>query len=154
MAATFSMSGIILLLFITNFSFLPFYHCTASSSYTWKPLFSLFAEWNFLYLKPVAAHSGDSNLNAGTHGRIFRHHDPCRPISAHYKHGFICMYLPTKDLTICAAQSWPGFTSSNKTIEKQNHHFQALVGVFAILSTLICMLAIKTKLSFPILDCN
>ena len=121
MAATFSMSGIILLLFITNFSFLPFYHCTASSSYTWKPLFSLFAEWNFLYLKPVAAHSGDSNLNAGTHGRIFRHHDPCRPISAHYKHGFICMYLPTKDLTICVdVQPNPGPVSPQATKPLKN----------------------------------
>ena len=91
MAATFSMSEIILLLFIINFSFSLFYHCTASSNYTWRPILSPFAERDFLYLKLVAGHSGHSKLNAGTHGRIFRRRSPRRPISTYYKHGFICM---------------------------------------------------------------
>ena len=52
MAALFSMSGIILLLFITNFSFSPFYHCTASSSYTWRPLSAIciLQAWIYLYV--------------------------------------------------------------------------------------------------------
>ena len=110
MAATFSMSEIILLLnFIINFSFSPFYHCMASSTYTWRTIFSPFAERDFLYLKLVAGHSGHSNLNAGTHGRIFRCRSLCRPISTYYKLGFIYMYLPMKDLTICVdVQSNPG----------------------------------------------
>ena len=116
MAATFSTSEIILLLFIINFSFSPFYLCTASSTYTWRPIFSPFAERDFLYLKLVAGHSGHSNLNAGTHGRIFRRHSPRRPISTYYKHGFICMYLPMKDLTICVdVQSNPGPVSPRAT---------------------------------------
>ena len=120
MAATFSMSEIILLLFIINFiiifCFSPFYHCTASSTYTWRPIISPFTERDFLYLKLVAGHSGHSNLNAGTHGRIFRRCSPRRPISTYYKHGFIYMYLPMKDLTICVdVQSNPGPASPRAT---------------------------------------